>query len=371
MSQNYIFPGICEPTLKSKSLQLQPRSWYDAACLFGPFPRSKKRKKGETLLLCITCQAANISRPQGVGGTSPNCLNSKPWFRLAFFQVSLNLSRPASHEAFTKSLYFRKHVSAYVVGILGTSPYSSSRHVGALRWLLILSGNVELNPGPITDKLSKTQLQQVLSLLKSDDSDFALCETDTKADLAAKINAEKPSFVKLAVQSVLNVPSSPKFDNTSTSDSKPQDANASTSTPTTIKLPEFFDADTRQWFQQVGELLAGQSEAVRKHSLLRAIPTKILRDSGANVTGTYEEIKNCLISHCDDTEDEKLRQALQQQSLGGERPSTVLRRLRNLAPGSDKLVRLRFLEMMPPRHVVSWHTSIPRTWIKLRRQLIK
>ncbi|MEM7382398.1 MAG: hypothetical protein AAF361_14565, partial [Bacteroidota bacterium] len=71
-----------------------------------------------------------------------------------------------------------------------------------------------------------------------------------------------------------------------------------------------------------------------------------IKQSGADPSLSFNEIRAQIVSHFDRTEQQKMRELLQKQKLGDEKPSTALRRLKNLAPGNESLVRFQFLEVL-------------------------
>jgi hypothetical protein len=81
---------------------------------------------------------------------------------------------------------------------------------------------------------------------------------------------------------------------------------------------------------------------------LRALPTNIIEDAGVDVAASFAQIRSRILSHYDETQDQKLRKLLSEQVLGDQKPSQALRKLQNLAGGkNENLVRLRFQDMLP------------------------
>jgi hypothetical protein len=256
------------------------------------------------------------------------------WFRAAFFQVSWSLSRPYSEQIFQRSLFYRKNVKSICLGLC---PYVSARHRTSLIWLLIISGDVELNPGPTLSDFTVPILKKTLILLKQDEADYKISTNITKSDLIGLLEKEKPHLVQLALNSVVSQSQQTQSQQSLSVGTQPSASNANRSDEEsifkTIKLAPFFENDTRRWFDQVQQLLIGANETVRKNSLLRVLPTHIIRDTGVDVTADFDTIRDRIITHFDDTQDQKLRKLLDQQELGDQKPSTALRRLQDLSGG--------------------------------------
>jgi hypothetical protein len=69
-----------------------------------------------------------------------------------------------------------------------------------------LSGNVELNPGPVTitfNNLSVDALKAVLKIVKEGEENFRM--PDAKAAIITALESENQTFVTLALQNVLGI----------------------------------------------------------------------------------------------------------------------------------------------------------------------
>jgi hypothetical protein len=242
---------------------------------------------------------------------------------------------PAFPKNYQQTQFYGKHERS---NCFGQSLILSARHRSALRWLLIISGNVELNPGPITIDfagLGVGVMKNVLKIVKEQDLFFVM--PTTKDEMVNLLEKENPSFVALAIQKTLGI-----FETAAAQVPPPEKQ------PQMVKLQTFSTQDTRNWFNLADQLFANSSdEQGKKNSVLRVIPIEIQTESGVDYNASYEAIKQKIIAHCDDSQDQKLRKLLGEQKLGEQKPSTALRKLQALGQGNEKLVRLRFLEIMP------------------------
>jgi hypothetical protein len=258
------------------------------------------------------------------------------WYSAAFVYASFVESRTASQILYQRSVFFSKYGRS---NIFDCGQKLSGRHRLALRWLLILSGNVELNPGPEIsfESLSFDCLKAVLKIVKEGDQVFRM--PDTKANVIVALQQQNQNFVNLALQNVLGI-------------SQPAASQAvrdESSASKLAQLPEFSFSDTKKWFELVDQFLAGcRDEQVKKNSVLRVVPLDIQKQSGIDVSAPYEAIKAKLLAHCDLTREQKLRKLLGSQELGDQKPSVALRALQELGQANSDLVRIRFLEMLPP-----------------------
>lgn len=259
----------------------------------------------------------------------------KPWFGRSFLLLSLQLSQSDA------SVWFHRYQQRYERGHLsfGLGGLVNSNHATALRWLLIVSGNVELNPGPVNyEFLQVAALKALLQTLHEGDAAFAM--PASRDEMVTALRGANQTVVSFLVQKVCGLELAPP--------AASQQAAAATNTRV-IRLPDFYQHDTKTWFNQVEQILQAecQSEHQWKISLLRAIDTQTLKVSGTDMSWPYDQIKRQIITHFDQSDEQKLRELLSKQTLGDDKPSTVLRRMQHLAPGDEKVVRFRFMEILP------------------------
>ncbi len=255
--------------------------------------------------------------------------NWRPWSRAGQLQIALNHSRP-------NIIYHQGKCSNKVVqvGIFGSYQRPIKINPRFKSLVLLLAGDVELNPGPLNlNKYTKEQLTQALNIFKGGDPAFPT--PTTKEGLIIALGSENEGMVDRIMRNIVpNV-------------STPASTHSTTEPPASIKLTPFCEAEVRQWFNQIEQLLIGLPVQSQKNSLLRTVPTNIIRECGADVTADFNTIKQSIITHFEDSQAQKLRKLLNQQELGDHKPSTALRKLEQLAPGNDSLIKLRFLEMLP------------------------
>lgn len=214
----------------------------------------------------------------------------------------------------------------------------SYQHCTALRWLLIVSGDVELNPGPVNyQTLNSAALRAIANVVFEGVDEVDDIVALKKEELIAILQKQNQAFVSWAVQQVTG----------SVSQSQGQQKEASTGK--VAKLPVFYEQDTRKWFEQVEEILTTEcsTEQQYKTSLLRVLNTETLKLAGVDASSSYEEIKQCILKHFDETQEQKLRKMLSQVSLGDQKPSTVMRQMLELAAGNEDVVKLKFMEILP------------------------
>ena len=259
---------------------------------------------------------------------------------------------------------FSIYVLQFLAGTL------SERHRSFLRSLLLKSGDVESNPGPLTAvELTKEQLVNLLHIINEEVPGYEAPE-GTKDDLLVVLTQYDPKLVKVATKLLsyqnrtgsqmgteptiqaqnefeghMNTSSNPFID-TANSISPHQPFSPQIATKG-IKLPNFDSSEPRLWFDQIEEILAGQSEAMKKSSLMRSITTTTLKQAGVLPQNDFQTIKKNIISFFDDSDQRRLQKLLTFGTSGDQKPSGVLRTLQQLAPGNEDLVRIRFLEVMP------------------------
>ena len=115
----------------------------------------------------------------------------------------------------------------------------------------------------------------------------------SKREIIDLLYAENQAFVFLALQQVIGLNREALH--------PPQQQTR----PKIVKLPDFYDQDTNKWFEPADQFLADcPPDQVRKNSILRVIPMDIQTESGIELNASYESIKQRIISHCDDYQDQ-------------------------------------------------------------------
>lgn len=271
------------------------------------------------------------------------CCKSKPWYNATVLYLSIQESQPGLPKYVRQ--YRIKFENAAVCFGCG---FMSFTHKSALRWLLIIAGDVELNPGPINyDIINNDTLKNVLLTFHMLDPDFKM--PATKAEIIEKLNNHNQSEVLSEITKALGLSAIMDTKPATSKQIQQADSSEAKDTSTYSKLPDFYEKDTKTWFDHVESILQGESrsEQQRKHSLLRVLSTEILKKTGINTAWSYQEIKNRIIAHYDHTDQQKLRELLTNQVLGDRKPSTALREMLALAPGQEELVRHRFFQILP------------------------
>ena len=336
--------------------------------------------------------------------------SSQTWFSHAFLAASLVASRPTSFLIYQQSQFYRRHVGFNCMGLC-VLPKSTPRHETGLRLLLIISGDVEQNPGPVTDWKANDEpiLRAALAdlLLDTlDDDDHTLPDAldevisrlegfDPQARTLALRYANRPPLIAASsISSDDNLPAynealaklgikhepSPMANLPSESHQTPPDdhlasmidqrltlmlqnqSNATThQTPATnptapqsvhssdtklVGLPPFCQTQCKAWFEQCEVLLGHLHPDTQHRSLIKAIPTETLTESGAKATDPFSTIKKHLITHFDATDVQLTRRFLATTELGDRKPSATLREMRKQVTDHN-MVRIRFLQILP------------------------
>lgn len=261
------------------------------------------------------------------------------WYSDAFLLASMRMSRTYLQLRHDKAMILCKDGSINTIGISCTSEMLASRHATFFRLLLLVSGDVESNPGPMPqlNTLTNAVLSAMLQTLHEGEDDYNVPRT--KAELITELNGEDQKAVRLAYNVAIAVPVQPA------AQQPPQPAPQVSSQP--VKLPEFNDKDVHVWFEIIEQLLDGRSEKVKKNSLLSYLPSDILLNTGAKVSDNFGDIKSQIIRFYDESDQKRLHKLLQEQHLGDRKPSVLLRQMQKLAPGNDGVIKIRFLELMP------------------------
>jgi predicted transcriptional regulator len=122
------------------------------------------------------------------------------------------------------------------------------------------------------------------------------------------------------------------------------------STGRIAKLSPFSRENTKVWFEVAEQILASEcrTDSQAKLSLLKAIGSDVLREAGIDtVSYNWQQIRDQILRHFGDTREKQLREFLSTQQLGDQKPTTLLRTMLSQAEGYERLVRMRFLEVMP------------------------
>ncbi|XP_020298614.1 uncharacterized protein LOC109862862 [Pseudomyrmex gracilis] len=127
----------------------------------------------------------------------------------------------------------------------------------------------------------------------------------------------------------------------------------------TMRIPAFWPEDPEIWFAQVESqfALCGVKEDEAKYAyVLSKLEPKQAREVKDVITqpptgSKYPTVKKALIQRLTDSQENRIRQLLEQEELGDRRPSQFLRHLKTLAGTtvSDKLLRTLWLGRLPPQ----------------------
>lgn len=122
------------------------------------------------------------------------------------------------------------------------------------------------------------------------------------------------------------------------------------------RLPQFWRDKPRLWFAQFETMLANQKLSdENKFGLavaqLEKMDVEQISDIilGAPNTGRYEELKKRLLSVYEESENKQLQRLLNEMELGDQRPSQLLRRMRDLARNKipDETLRMLWMSHLP------------------------
>lgn len=122
------------------------------------------------------------------------------------------------------------------------------------------------------------------------------------------------------------------------------------------RLPQFWRDKPRLWFAQFETVLANQKLSdENKFGLavaqLEKMDVEQISDIilGVPNTGRYEELKKRLLSVYEESENKQLQKLLNEMELGDQRPSQLLRRMRDLARNKipDDTLRMLWMSHLP------------------------
>ena len=94
-------------------------------------------------------------------------------------------------------------------------------------------------------------------------------------------------------------------------------------------------------------MIDGLPELLKRRNVIGAFSTEVIVQTGVSSTMTYDQIKQQVITTLADRKSTRLRKILSEQFLGDRKPSVALRHFQQLAPHDPRIVKLRFLEMLP------------------------
>ncbi|XP_012272372.1 uncharacterized protein LOC105695411, partial [Orussus abietinus] len=130
-------------------------------------------------------------------------------------------------------------------------------------------------------------------------------------------------------------------------------------TPSTLKLklPPFWKESPKLWFVQIEaafDIYAVTADDVKFRYAILHLDTSILPLVSDIIEfppekNKYEALKERIIQSLDETSETKLRKLLRGQSIGNEKPSVYLQKLKNLSGGQcgDSVLKTLFLEQLP------------------------
>lgn len=124
-----------------------------------------------------------------------------------------------------------------------------------------------------------------------------------------------------------------------------------------VRVPPFWKQNPRLWFRQLEAQFANStitSELTKFNTIVGVVESDILSSVSDLVlnppTGNqYETIKQRLIKEFEETESKKLRSLFNELSIGDTKPSTLLRRMRELSCGKvgEELLKTLWLQRLP------------------------
>ncbi|XP_018358555.1 PREDICTED: uncharacterized protein LOC108758226 [Trachymyrmex cornetzi] len=124
-----------------------------------------------------------------------------------------------------------------------------------------------------------------------------------------------------------------------------------------IRPPKFTKEKPVIWFIQMETQFAtnGNTQDLTKfHHALQALDADVLAEVSELLTNPpefnkYEALKSCILREFQDSEEKRLKTLLNQTELGIQRPSHLLRRMRDLAENkvSDELLKSLWMQRLP------------------------
>lgn len=135
-------------------------------------------------------------------------------------------------------------------------------------------------------------------------------------------------------------------------------AQAINSTPTStvsIKLPEFWPEDPEVWFVRIESQFALRG-ITKDETMFDYVVSALDNNTATEIkavllspppTEKYKTIKEALVSTFSKSQTEKDQELLSLSGLGDKKPTTLLRKIRNLNNDADTLRRAIFLNLLP------------------------
>ncbi|GFS54594.1 uncharacterized protein TNIN_131251 [Trichonephila inaurata madagascariensis] len=123
-----------------------------------------------------------------------------------------------------------------------------------------------------------------------------------------------------------------------------------------VKPPAFWRSKPKLWFLQLEAQFSnsGVSNDTTKYNIVVAALDENVLDFVVDILSNpphdkYETLKNALLNKLTDTEESRLKKLLTDMELGDQRPSDLLRQMKNLAGSSisDELIKSLWLQRLP------------------------
>lgn len=125
----------------------------------------------------------------------------------------------------------------------------------------------------------------------------------------------------------------------------------------TVRVPPFWRQNPKLWFSQLESQFvtsAITSDTTKYHTLVGSIESSILNHVSHIVENPpagnkYEALKTALLNEFLESEEKRLRQLLENVTVGDTKPSTLLREMRSLASGkvTEDLLKTLWMQRLP------------------------
>lgn len=193
------------------------------------------------------------------------------------------------------------------------------------------------------DFLNVSVLKRALTALAATDANVAASDNLNREEVITQLTNLDPLQVQHVLSQLLSFqPTAPPTVST------PQGI-SNIVAGKTVKLPPFYPQDTKVWFDLAEQVMEDEcrTDQQRRLSVLRALNPEIIKTIGLDATWSYGQLKDHILKHYGDSEEQKLRKLLQGITLGDRKPSACLREIVGLAQGNENLARLKFTEILP------------------------